>query len=270
MRSIAPHASSRRKNIVDVLGGGSGHHDIRRQLERHDGIRLDGGSIEHPRIARAHPQDAIRRHAVAQQPDDPVGGGLAGADDHEGARRPGQSGERVDRRDGDVICHLERSRRRGWDGRREIRRVDDAASHLHARGLSGHQRRDEMRFAVLAVLASREERHSPGALEATMEDVIVVRADLGDARALLQARLGTGRLQRAGSHDGRRDAVEQGRLMQLDERICVEPVSPRGVAAIDERDVDIRVIEEGVGERHAHRPCADDEIVGFQRARHGS
>ena len=40
------------------------------------------------------------------------------------------------------------------------------------------------------------------------------------------------------------------------------------VAAIDERDVHVRVIDERVGERHAHRSCADDEIVGFERSHH--
>ena len=101
-----------------------------------------------------------------------------------------------------------------------------------------------------------------------MEDAVVVRADLGDARTFLEARLRPGRLDRTGSEDGRRDAVEQGRLVQLDEWIRVEPVPAGRVAAIDERDVHVRVIDERVGERHAHGSCADDEIVGFQRLHH--
>jgi hypothetical protein len=56
--------------------------------------------------------------------------------------------------------------------------------------------------------------------------------------------------------------------VQLDERIRVEPVPAGCVAAIDERDVHVRVIDERVGERHAHGSCADDEIVGFQRSHH--
>ena len=52
--------------------------------------------------------------------------------------------------------------------------------------------------------------------------------------------------------------------MQLDERVRVEPVAAGRVAAIDEGDVHVRVIDQRVGERHAHGSRADDEIVGFQ------
>ncbi len=52
--------------------------------------------------------------------------------------------------------------------------------------------------------------------------------------------------------------LEQGRLMKLDEWIRVEPVPTGRVAAIDE----------GVGERHAHRASADDKIVSFERSHH--
>ena len=36
-----------------------------------------------------------------------------------------------------------------------------------------------------------------------------------------------------------------------------------GVAAVDQGDVDIRVIDQGVSEGHAHRPGADDEVIGL-------
>ena len=37
-------------------------------------------------------------------------------------------------------------------------------------------------------------------------------------------------------------------------------------ATIDERDVYIRVIDQGVREGHPHRPRTHDEVVGFQRS----
>jgi hypothetical protein len=139
---------------------------------------------------------------------------------------------------------------------------------LHGRGLARDERRDEMGRAVRAVFATAEEGHAPGLEEALVEDAVVVRADLGDARTFLEARLRPGRLDRTGSEDGRRDAVEQGRLVQLDERVRVEPVPAGRVAAIDERDVHVCVIDERIGERHAHGSGADDEIVGFERSHH--
>ena len=69
---------------------------------------LHDRTIEHPGFTRAHPDDAIRRHAVGQQPHDPVGRGLAGTDDHVVARRRGQPRELVDRHDRDALGNTER------------------------------------------------------------------------------------------------------------------------------------------------------------------
>ena len=56
--------------------------------------------------------------------------------------------------------------------------------------------------------------------------------------------------------------------MQLDERIRVQPVPAGRVATVDQRDVHVRVIDQRVGEGHAHRPRAHDEVVGLERSRH--
>ena len=78
------HAGSfeAQEEIVERLGVGGRRHGVRREPERHRRIGLDDGAIEHPGVTRAHPDDAVRLHAVRQQPHDPVGGGLAGTDDH--------------------------------------------------------------------------------------------------------------------------------------------------------------------------------------------
>ena len=54
--------------------------------------------------------------------------------------------------------------------------------------------------------------------------------------------------------------------MELHKWIRVLPMPAGGVATIDERDVNIRVIDEGVRERHAHRARAYDEVVRRQRS----
>ena len=52
--------------------------------------------------------------------------------------------------------------------------------------------------------------------------------------------------------------------MQLDERIGVLPMASGAVPMIDERDVDIGMVDQRVGERHAHGAGADDQIVSAQ------
>jgi hypothetical protein len=52
--------------------------------------------------------------------------------------------------------------------------------------------------------------------------------------------------------------------MELDEWIRVQPMPTGRVAAVDERDMDIRVVDERIREGHAHRPGTDDEVVGLQ------
>ena len=53
------------------------------------------GPVEHPRLARAHPADRVRVDAVAQEPDDAVGRGLAGADGSTDADAERAAGFRV-------------------------------------------------------------------------------------------------------------------------------------------------------------------------------
>src|SRR4029077_202468 len=64
------------------------------------------------------------------------------------------------------------------------------------------------------------------------------------------------------------DAVVHRRLVQVHERVGVEPVTARPVAALDDHHVGGRVVDERVDEAHADRPGADDEVVGIERRRH--
>ena len=259
------------EEIVERLGVGGRRHGVRSKPERHRRIGLDDGAIEHPGVTRAYPDDAVGLHAVRQQPHDPVGGGLAGTDDHVAVRRRGQPGELVDRDDADVVSNTERRGCRRGDRRRQVGGVDDAASHVDLHGLARHPGRHEMGGAVRVILAPPEEGDAARADEAAMQDVVVVGLDLRLTGPFLEPRLRAALLHGAATEHGRRDAVEQRRLMELDERIRVLPVPAGRVATVDERDVHVRVIDQGVREGHAHRARAHDEVVGLRRShRHGA
>ena len=55
--------------------------------------------------------------------------------------------------------------------------------------------------------------------------------------------------------------------MQSHERVGVDPVTGRRVAAIDDGDMDIGVVDQRVGKRDTHRATTDHEVVGGQCAR---
>ena len=120
--------------------------------------------------------------------------------------------------------------------------------------------------AVRVVLAASEEGDAARADETAIQDVVVVGEDLRLPGPLLEPRLRAAPLHRTAAEARRRDAVEQRRLMQLDERIRVQPVPAGRVATVDERDVDVGMVDERVGERHAHRACTHDEVVRVQRS----
>jgi hypothetical protein len=71
--------------------------------------------------------------------------------------------------------------------------------------------------AVRVIFTPPEERDAPGPDEAALEDVLVVRFDLRPTRAFLEAALGPALLYLAAAEPGRSDAVEDRRLVQLDE-----------------------------------------------------
>ncbi len=57
--------------------------------------------------------------------------------------------------------------------------------------------------------------------------------------------------------------------MKSDERIGVQPMPADAVPAVDQDHADVRMTDQGVGERHPHRTRADHHVIGFQhRLRH--
>ena len=116
------------------------------------------------------------------------------------------------------------------------------------------------------VLAPAEEGDAARTDEAAVQDVVVVALDLRPSSPLLEPRLRTLLLHGTGAEHRRRDAVEHRRLMELDERIRVLPMTAGRMATVDERDVHVGVVDQGVRERHAHRARTHDEVVGLQRA----
>ena len=56
--------------------------------------------------------------------------------------------------------------------------------------------------------------------------------------------------------------------MQAHERVGLEPVAPDAVAAVDQGDAHVGVVDQRVGERHAHGPGPDHQVVGLDCACH--
>ena len=95
-------------------------------------------------------------------------------------------------------------------------------------------------------------------------DLVVVAADLGAARALEEARVHAVGLDSVPPERGRVDAVVRRRLVQLHERVGVEPVAAGTMAPLDDDDVGVAVAKEFVDERHPERTGSDDEIVSLE------
>jgi hypothetical protein len=52
-------------------------------------------------------------------------------------------------------------------------------------------------------------------------------------------------------------------LVQLHERVGVLPVSSGDMASVNDGDMNVGVVDKRIGERHAHRPSPDDEVVSL-------
>ena len=243
--------------------GGRGH-DVGGEADRHCRVGLHEGTVEHPRIAWAHPDDAVGIDPVQLQPHDRIGRRLARARDHVLTRCVDDVRELTDRDHARTVAHTERCRGGRGNRRREVRGVHHAAARVDPDARTRHVRRHDVIGTVALVLARRQELHPPRTEEAPVEDVVEVGLDLRAPGSLLQPGLRAVLLDRAGPEHGRRDAVEQRRLVQLHERIRVLPVPAGGVAAVDQGDMHVGVVDQRVGERHAHRACTHDQVIGVE------
>ena len=169
--------------------------------------------------------------------------------------------ELADRDAADPVGHVERRRIGRRNTRRHVGRVDDAASHRHVRHLTGHPGAEA---PVAEVVAHREEAHPARRQEAVTHDLVEVAADLRAAGSLVEAGVRAVGLDPVLSERGRVDAVVPRRLVQLHERVRVEPVTAGSMAPLDHHDVGVAVLDQRVDERHPERAGTDDEIVGLE------
>lgn len=76
--------------------------------------------------------------------------------------------------------------------------------------------------------------------------------------------LGSVELNPAAAEQRRGHTVERGRLMEAYEPVGIEPMATRTVAAVDDRDRDLRRGGERVHERHSHRARPDHEVIDIE------
>ena len=201
-----------------------------------------------------------------QQPDAGIGGGLAGADDDVLARRLLEVHEVVDRDHPGAVTDGELRRQLGRDVGSEVARVDHPAVVRDLERRSGHPRDDG---AVADVRRAGEELDPPRAEQPVGQHVRVVGEDRGLTGPLVQPRLGPAVLHPPTAEQRRRDAVEARGLVQLDERVRLEPVAADAVPAVDQRHPYVgRVVDQRVRERHPHGAGPDHEVVGLDAAGH--
>src|SRR5439155_14294608 len=132
-----------------------------------------------------------------------------------------QPGQVVYRYDARTRGDLEGRRSPRRDVGRQVPSVDDP-SYPHVVLLTRDQRDDP----AVDVLAAGQEGDLARTEHPFLQDAAVVGADLRSGGALVQARLGAALLDAALTKQGRRDAVERGRLVEPHERIGVQPVAP--------------------------------------------
>ena len=103
-------------------------------------------------------------------------------------------------------------------------------------------------------------------------DLVEVATDLRAAGPLVEAGVRAVGLDPVLSEWRRVDAVEPRRLVELHERIRVQPMAARSVASLDHHDVGVAVLDQRVDERHPERAGTDDEIVRLEPLvpRHGA
>ena len=112
--------------------------------------------------------------------------------------------------------------------------------------------------------AGLQERARQSGIQAYYDDILE-RRFIGSGRVTF---LGGSEyhMDGASTEHGRRHAVEQRRLMKLDERVRVLPMPAGCMAAVDERDMHVRVIDQCICEGHAHGARTHDQVVGLQRS----
>ena len=228
---------------------------------------LDVRAIEQPGIARHDPADRIGIDAVREQPEARVHARLACADDHEAARRARAARQLVQRHAANTGRHfVERAPHRGH-AHAHVAGVDDLLLHIDTELAA---RRDGHEAPVPEVRAAREILHAPRRQKLALHHLIEVRADFGARGELVEARVPAHAVLHLVAKRLRVHAVEGGRLVQAHVGVRVVPVPARAMVLVDQQHRRVRLGDYGIGERHAHRAAADQEVIGAEGlGRHG-
>ena len=116
---------------------------------------------------------------------------------------------------------------------------------------------------VAEVIGHREEAHPARRQQSVTHDLVEVAADLRSRGAFVEAGVAAVGLDAVLPERGRVHAVVRRRLVQLDERIGVEPVTAGAMPPIDHHDIGVGMLDQRVDEPHPERARADDEVVGL-------
>jgi len=222
---------------------------------------LEERPVQDPGVTRTDPGDVAGIGASIEEPADGIQRGLAPADDHVARRGVVQRGELADRDTARPVRDFERCGIGGRHARRHVRRVDDAAADGHFGRPTGDARAEA---SASQVVGHREEANAARRQEAMAHDLVEVAADLGPAGALVEVDAPVVGLDPAVSQRGRADPVVARRLVELHERVRVQPMTARSMAPLDHHDIGITVLDHAVDERHPERAGTDDEVVRLE------
>ena len=260
----AEHDVARFESLVDLVDrvalgyGFELEHDALERL--HDArAGLEELAVQQPGVARADPRDVVGRRAAIEEPADRVERGLAPADDDVAGGRVRDLRQLAHGNALHAVGDAERRRFACRHARRHVRRVDDSAPHGHVGDVAVEQRAEA---PIAEVVAHREEPDPTRREQSVAHDLVVVAADLRAAGALVEAGFAPVGLDAILPEHRRVDAVGRGRLVELHERIRVEPVTAGAMPSIDHDDIGVGVFDQAVDERDAHRPGTHDEVVG--------
>ena len=155
-----------------------------------------------------------------------------------------------------------------WDAAFEVGGVHELAPHANLLPGACEAKHDVVPVSFAThVVAAGQEAGPPGRQEVILYHVGEVGVQL----------VGTGEFVKAGIHArtvngvlAQRngiDAVEGRRLVQAQEWIGIEPVSPGRVATVDQCDAGIALGQRRIGHRHSRRAGSNHQVIRFNQVR---
>jgi hypothetical protein len=203
-------------------------------------VRLLEPPVDPPCLSGLDPTNRRRGNALLQKPDAGIQCGLAGADDDEAIGLRGEMRDVAGRHAANAVGQLEGRWTRRGHRTLEISGVDDLPPHGHSPRCISKPRDNAV---VAHILAIGEIANTPAGQEVSMHHVREVGADLVSAGELVVPGVCSGDVDDVVTERRRVDTVESGRLMQTNERICVDPMPAGSVASIDDRHRRVGMLE---------------------------